>query len=67
MTFAEGDRVKDLAYPQFVGTIDQLWYDDGEQDHVPAPNGPEANVAEVVWDETGCSSEVRVSNLVKVD
>lgn len=59
----EGDRVRDKRNKKYEGTIVYTWYETEMDTFTTYSTGPLPNFAEVVWDLTGCTSDVPVSDL----
>lgn len=66
--FAAGDKVRDKRRPKDTGVIEYVWFEN-ETDTFDADYqyGPQANMAEVVWDVSGCASDMLIEDLEKVN
>lgn len=65
--FHEGDKVRDKRHPKYTGVIEYVWFED-ENDTWDADyeNGPVPNFAEVVWDISGCASDMALEDLERI-
>lgn len=65
--FYAGDKVRDKKHPNYTGVIEYVWFEN-ETDTFDADYqyGPAANMAEVVWDISGCASDMLIEDLEKI-